>query len=185
MDYELCLDFVDVIEGLKKFKIPRKLRPSEKAILAFDGRFCSIEALNVVIVAKATGTWPGIARFSAAAIAALATVPPGRVPFVVRITENQLRLGPVNVGCEWQPASQTLMELPAVPDWIEALSLKYRASRAQILSGKLTKEIAQAEHKLEILIRKVGKSLAPLNVTERDIRTLIENKLSERYTKHA
>jgi hypothetical protein len=77
------------------------------------------------------------------------------------------------------------MALPAAPDWIEALSLKYRASRAQILSAKLTKEIAQAEHKLEILIRKVGKLLAPLSVTESDIRTLIENKLSERYTKRA
>ena len=49
MGYELDLDFVDVREGLKKFTIPRKIRQSEKAILAFDGKFCSIEAFNVVV----------------------------------------------------------------------------------------------------------------------------------------
>lgn len=183
MEYELNLDFVDVAEGMKKFEIPRKIRRSEKAMLAFDGRFCSIEAFNVVIVAKATGIWPGIARFSASAIAALAKFPPRSDPFIVRITGNQLRLGPLNVGCEWQPVSHTLMELPAAPDWIEALSLKYRASRAQILSAGLSKEIAQAERKVEILIGKVGKSLAPLGVTESDIRALVENRLAERYAK--
>ena len=76
------------------------------------------------------------------------------------------------------------MELKAAPDWIEALAIKYGASRAQILSAKLTKDIAQAEHKLEILIKKVAKLLAPRSVTQSDVRTLIENKLSAHCTKH-
>jgi hypothetical protein len=184
MNYELKLDFLDVREGLKKFKIPRKIRASAQAMLAFDGKFCSIEAFDVLIVARANGIWPGIARFSATAIAALAKFPPDSDPFVIRIAENKLSLGPVNIACEWQPVSHTLMNLPAAPDWIEALSLKYRASRSQILSAKANKTIAQAERKLEILIAKVGKSLQPLGVTKSDIKALIEMRLVERYVRN-
>ncbi len=183
MKHELDVDLVDVTEGLKKFRIRRKVRPSEKAIVAFDGEYCSFEALNVAVAARATGTWPGIARFSASTLVALARCPPTIPPFAVRITGNTLTLGPMNVTCEWQPVSHVLTHALAAPDWIQALGLKFTATRAQILAEKVNKQIDAAEHKLDILVRKVGKSLAPLGVTERDIRDLIGSRLAERYAK--
>lgn len=182
MNYELSVDIHDLIAGLKRFRLRRKIRPTEKAILAFDGRFCSIEALDTVIVANATGVWPGIARFSASVIVALVKFPPANDPFIVSLDGDRLKLGSLNIGCEWQPVSHTLSKLPAAPDWVQALSLKYRATRGQILSEGLEEEIAQAERKLAMLITRITKSLSPLGVSENDIRSLVENRLAERYS---
>lgn len=182
MEYELSVDLNDLREGLKKFTARQKIRPSDKAILGFDGRFFSIEALDVIIVAKAKGVWPGIARIGASVMIALAKVPPASGPVVVQIIGDRLKLGPLTVNCEWQPVSHTLLDLPSAPDWIETLSLKYRAPRSQIISKGWDKDIARAERKLTSLITKVGKSLTTFGVTEKDIRDLIERRMAERYT---
>lgn len=181
MEYQLTVDRYDLSEGLKHFEIRRKVRPSQKAILGFDGRFFSMEALDRVIVAKAEGTWPGIAYVSATFVVALARVPLAVDSVVVTCDGERLRLGPLTVSCTWQPVSHTLLKLPAAPDWVEALSLKYRARRSQILTDGYEFDIENAERKLTKLIIRVAKPLAPLGVTEQDIRSLIEGRLAERY----
>jgi hypothetical protein len=113
---------------------------------------------------------------------ALAKFPPEEESVSVQCDGEKLRIGPLTVGCKWQAVSHTLMKLPAVPDWVEALSLKYRASRPQILAEKLDFDIKVAEHKLGLLIKRVARPLAPLGVTQDDIRQLIERRLEERYT---
>lgn len=187
MTYQLAVNRHDLLHGLQHFKPKRKkikVLASRKAVLGFDGRFFSIEALDRIVAAHAEGTWPGLAYISANALLALAIAPPDGDPVIVRCDGQRLSVGSWNVTCEWQPASQSLLKLPAAPDWIEALSLKYRAARGHIWAGGYDKDIANAEKQLTKLIARVAKPLSPLGITERDIRSLVEARLAERYSAH-
>lgn len=191
MDYQLSVDRYDLLEGLKHFKPRRKVRasarkrsatsPADVAVLGFDGRFFSIEALDQVIVAKADGVWPGLATVNSNVIVALAVAPPTGDPVSIACNGERLRIGSLTIGCTWQPVSHRLLELPASPDWVEAISIKYRLRRSQILAKGYGRVIAKAERKLAALIADTAKSLSPLGVTEKDIRLLVENRLAERY----
>ena len=70
----------DLRSGLARIRFPRKIKPYERALLAFDGRFFSLEGLDCVVVTNAEGVWPGNATVSAQTLFALAKFPPhGRV----------------------------------------------------------------------------------------------------------
>lgn len=181
MNADLKISGYDLRSGLKKIRFPRKIKPSQKAILAFDGRFFSLEGLDCTVVTNAEGVWPGVAEVGAQVLFALAKFPPVEELVAVHCDGEKVRIGPLTVGCKWQSVSHTLLKLPAAPDWVEALSLKYRASRAQILADKLEFDIEMAERKLRTLIKRVAKSLAPLGVTQDDVRLLIEQRLTARY----
>jgi hypothetical protein len=195
MQYELRVDRFDLLEGLKRIaprnstearryqKLFDNKRGKPKADLAFDGKFLSIEALDNVIVAKAEGVWAGFATVNASLVVALASAPPAGEPVVLACDGEHLRFGPLTVGCTWQSVAHTLLDLPATPDWIEALSFKYRTTRARIIKGGFQSQIQEAEHNLDKLIRRVAKSLAPLGVSDQDIRTLVESRLAERFTR--
>jgi hypothetical protein len=182
MEYQLVVDLHDLRAGLAKFRTRRRAGPSDKAILGFDGRFFSIEALDNLFVCNAVGVWPGTATIGASTIVALAAVPPKTDPVTVKIGGDRLSIGSLSVNCKWQSVSQTLMKLPSVPDWVQALSLKYRATRGQIISDGLVKDIARAENNLAKLIRRVGETLSPLGVTETDLQELVDRRMAERHT---
>ena len=181
MTYELSVNGNDLRNGLVHFKTRRKIKSHEKAVLAFDGRYLSIEALDKVLVAGADGIWPGIAYVTAGVVVAFASAPPAGDSVMLSCDGERVRLGSLTVGCKWQPVSHTLMRIDAVPDWIEALSLKYRAHRSEMVSGKHRAAISEAETKLTKLIGQVAKKLAPVGITEDDLRRLVEQRLVERY----
>ena len=127
--YELTVDLTDFLEGLMRLPKRGKVKPSAKALLGFDGKFFSIEALDTVSVRKASGLWPGVATISASTIVALAKVPPNMNPFKVRFEDGRVRIGTMSVGGEWTPVSAAVIGTAAAQDWIGSLSLKYRAQR--------------------------------------------------------
>jgi hypothetical protein len=183
MEYQLQVDRYHLLDGLQKFRTRRRrFRASEKALFAFDGRFLSIEALDVVVVAQANGVWPGVASVGVQFVVALARVPPtGEGTIEIACRDNHLKVGSLTVGCEWQPVSHSLLKLPAAPDWIEALSLKYRGTRGQILAGGHNFSIERAERKLHKVVARAAKLLAPLGVTQQDLRVLVDDRLAKRY----
>lgn len=181
MTYQLSVSGSDLRIGLVHFKTRRKIKPSERAVLAFDGRYFSIEALDKVLVANAEGIWPGIAYVTASVIVALASVPPADEIVQLSCDGERVRFGSLTVGCKWQPVSNTLIRAKAIPDWVEALSLKYRAHRSMMVSGRNKAAIAAAESELTKLLKQVAKKLAPVGITESDLRQLVESRLAERY----
>lgn len=181
MTYQLRVSGSDLRNGLGHFKTRRKIKPSERAVLAFDGRYLSIEALDKVLVASADGIWPGIAYVTASVIVAFASAPPADEIVQLSCDGERVRFGSLTVGCKWQPVSKTLIRANAIPDWIEALSLKYRAHRSMMVSDRSKAAIAVAESELTKLLRQVAKKLAPVGVTEEDLRQLVEKRLVERY----
>ena len=173
MEHALLVNRCDLLEGLKRIaprnstearryqKLFNGKRGRPKAELVFDGKFLSIEALDNVIVAKVEGVWTGFATVNASLVVALATAPPAGEPVVVACDGEHLRFGSLTVGCTWQSVTHTLLELPAAPDWIEALSFKYRTTRSRIIKDGFQRQIQEAEHTLDKLIKRDSKSLAP------------------------
>jgi len=179
MTYALAVDRRELISGLRRF-IRAEVWPSQKAVVAFDGRFFSIRAANRVIVAHAQGIWPGAAYVRANVIVAMALAPPEGEPVRVSCDGKRLRFGSFAVICAWQPVSATLLSLPAAPDWLEALSREYRAGRRGLNGDAKTANGVRTEQELAKLIARAAKPLAALGITEADIRLLIEQRLSQR-----
>ena len=180
MGYGLAVDRRELISGLRRF-IRAEVWPSQKAVIGFDGRFFSIKAANRVIVAHANGTWPGLAYVRPNAIVAMALAPPEGEPVQVSCDGKRLKFGSFTVMCAWQPVSVTLLSLPGAPDWLEALSREYRASRTQsLLDGSSDYRVIKSEQQLARLVSRAAKPLAALGITENDIRSLIEKRLALR-----
>ena len=166
--------------AIERFKTRRKVKPREMAILGFDGRFFSIEALGLVAAMHSEGLWPGLATFPAAYIAALAKVPPKEDPVIISCDESRVHIGTLSISCSWQRMSDTLLEIPGAPDWLVLLSTKYASSRGQILAAGIQQEIDNAERKLSRLLDRAAKPLEILGITGADLRPLVEAKLRGR-----
>jgi len=177
----LLADGVHLREGLKRFRAMRAPRKSDRASFAFDGSFLSVDALDSTFAARAKGAWPGFATCSASVVLALAQAPPASAEIELGYADGRLRFGTLAVAAEWTPVSGELLALPAAPDWVEALSLKYRVHRARLLQSGRLAEVAAAEKQLAATIAKAAKSLAPLGVGEADVRRLVERILEERW----
>jgi hypothetical protein len=178
MRYELIVDRRELVNGLRRF-IRKEVWPSEKAVIAFDGRFFSIKASNRVIVAHAEGTWPGLAYVRSNAIIALALAPPDSEPLRICCDGKRITFGTYAMICAWQPISATLLSLPATPDWVEALSRGYRSTSArnrtcEATPGTLT---TKSEQQLARLVAQAVKALSELGIAEEDIRSLLEKRL--------
>ena len=184
MEYRLSVDRQHLLQGLRMFKqVPRKAQQHDRAILGFDGRFLTVEAHDKIFLAHAVGAWPGNASVSATLVHALVDNLPAGDPIVVACDGEHVQFGPVKVGCRWQPVSSSLLEVPARREWIESLALKYTLPRGRIIAEGLGSEVTAAERKLDTLIRRVAKSLAPFGVTTADVQDLVERRLAERYAR--
>lgn len=179
--YLLYVDRGHVIQGLRALRLPRKLKSGARAILGFDGSFLTLEVLDQMFAASATGTWPGNARVSATLIGALRQALPAGDPLVVQCDRERLSFGTLRVDCEWQPVSEELTTMPATEEWVATLALNYSMSRGKLITDGFKKSLDDAERKLTQRLRSAAKSLEPLGVTVEDLRRLVETRLRERY----
>jgi hypothetical protein len=177
VSYELVVDGGHLRQGLRWFEKVRKIRATEKALISFDRTFMLVEALDRGFVARASGEWPGTAKVNATLVAALAKAPPAAEDVRVAYADGKLRIGSLSVACEWQPVSVSMMNIRAAPDWVEALAMKYRLPRGRIVAEGLAERVEDAERQMDRLIVRCAKSLAPLHVSEADLRELVEKRL--------
>jgi hypothetical protein len=181
MEYALAVNGRSLDIALRVFRVPRKIKSSDRAILGFDGKFLSIDAFDQTILAAAKGEWPGNAHISVTLVRALIQVPPDGDPVILRCDGQRVTLGTVKVGCKWQPVSSIVLARPRQPEWFEGIALKYTLPRARIIAEGRGSEVKAAERKLTALVHRIAKSLAPMGVTVEDVSSLIERRLEERY----
>jgi len=185
MDYRLSVDRQHVLEGLRRLRTRRrKVGRRETAIFGFDGSYLTIESDNRVVLAHATGAWPGNAYVTPLFVRALAAAPPAADPIVATCDGERLRFGATTVNCRWRPVSDTLLNLPPARDWIQALAIRYTRSRGQIIREGLAPEVREAERKLDALVARAARLLVPLGVPPGDVHDLVEQRLEKRYGEH-
>ena len=182
MAYELSVDRAH-LDHAWRILAPRirRIKAAERAILGFDGRCLTIEVRNAMVHAQAVGIWPGNAVVTATTIAALSVAPMAGDRVTVSCDLENVKFGPLKVGCAWQPISDKVMDLDAVADWLRGIAIKYTMSRGQIVSERLTREVELAEGKLAVVVKRAAKTLAPIGIPASELERLVESWLENRY----
>lgn len=178
MRNQLEVDTAEFKSTTKVFSRKRlKLGP---VLLAYENGFLSIESGEVTAVMHATGEWHGRAIFSPEIMRALATVPPAQNPVVITYADNHLLLGGMKVVCQWNSVSEAFIHELQNPDILDLLAMERNIPRAEIGGTGLGKKIRSAREKYERRIKNAAAQLAELDVTEAELRDIVEARIKHR-----
>lgn len=158
---------------------PKRLKLGP-ALLAFEGGFLSIESGDVVSVMHASGDWHGRATISPEILRAIATVPPAHDPLPISYADGHLLIGNMTIPCHWHVLSQTLIHDLENPSLMDLLALERNLPRSEMKSSSLGRRIITAVQRAEQRIQKAAAQLADLEITEDEIRALVESKIKAR-----
>lgn len=159
----------------------KKKRPKlGKALLAYSGRFFSIEAGNAKIVMNAEGTWHGRATFSSEILKALAEYPPVVNPLVFTYEDGFLRIGTMKISCQWEAESAIFIKNLQQPSLIDLLAIEVTMPRVELSSTELGKKVMGARRTADRKIRDALMQLEELEITGEDIEYLIRKKIADR-----
>ncbi len=162
--------------------IRRKLGP---VLMTFEGGFLSIESGDATAVMRADGEWHGRATFSPEVLRAIALVPPPHDPMTISYADGYLLIGNMTIICQWNSLSQALIHDLQSPSMIDLLALERTLPRAEIAGTGLGKSIRQAKEKAERRIIKAVSYLEDLEVTEAEVRALVEARIKIRLSDDA
>ena len=151
-----------------------------KVLLAYEGGYLSIESGDIKVVMNAVGEWHGRASFSPEILRALATVPPSINPLVFEYEDGYLKIGATKIPCEWESVSAIFIENLEKPSLLDLLALEKTMPRVEIGGTELGKEVKKARLRAERKISNAATQLAELEISEADIRNLLDKKLSAR-----
>src|ERR1035437_1618974 len=171
--------------ALREFKsaikpFSAKRRKLTEVLLAFEAGFLSIESGELHVVMRAEGSWQGRAHFSPEILRALATVPPSQNPVTISYAEGHLLVGGMTIPCSWSEAYDDTIEEAVNPSIIDFLAMDRTAARSRVGSTGLGNKIRAAKEKVERRIKRAMRELGDLEISEREIRALVEAKVLAR-----
>jgi hypothetical protein len=111
---------------------------------------------------------------------AVATFPPSQDPITVSYAEGHLLIGTMTIPCQWESPSQQLIQVLTNPDLVDLLALGKSMNRAEFLGSGLGKSIRSAQDKAERRIKNAAAQLADLDISEAEIRALVDSRISDR-----
>ncbi len=172
--------------SLKEFKRGTKIFQRKRlrfgpVLLAYENGFLSIESGEVTAVMNAIGEWQGRAIFSPNILHALAMVPPLQDPVQISYDGGHLFIGGMKIICQWYSVSQTFIENLENPNIIDLLAMSISLPRHEVKGSVLGKTIRSAHEKAERRIMNAAKQLQDLEITEAEIRSLVEARISARF----
>ncbi|MDP1609685.1 MAG: hypothetical protein Q8M11_01395 [Sulfuritalea sp.] len=167
------------------FKYATKVFASKRlalgpVLMAFESGFLSFESGAVMVVMRATGDWEGRAVFSPEILRALATVPPDVDPIPIAYADGHILIGSMTIPCQWALPRQELADEIANPGLVDLLALGRTFTRGEIRGTELGKRIRSASEKTERRIRNAAAQLIELEISEQQIRALVEARISSR-----
>ena len=157
-----------------------KRLPLGQVLMAFESGFLSFESGAVMAVMRATGDWEGRAVFSPEILRALAAVPPDADPIPIAYADGHILIGGMTIRCQWSLPRQELAHEIENPGLVDLLALGRTLTRAEIRGSELGKRIRSAREKTERRIRNAATQLIELEVSEREIRALVEARIASR-----
>ena len=149
-------------------------------LMAFEGGFLSFESGAVMVVMRAEGDWQGRAMFSPEVLRALATVPPDADPIPIAYAEGRILIGGMTIPCQWSLPRQELAHEIENPTLIDLLALGRTLTRGEIRGTELGKRIRSANEKAERRIKNGAVQLLELDISEQEIRALVETRIALR-----
>jgi hypothetical protein len=174
----LHVTLADFKRATKVFTRKRlKLGP---VLMAFEGGFLSFESGDVKVVMRAKGDWQGRAVFSPQVLRALATVPPSDDPIPIAYAEQRILIGGMTIPCEWSLPRQELAQEIENPGLVDLLALDRTMTRAEISGTALGKRIRSAIETVDRRIKIAAAQLIDLDISEKEIRDLVELRVTSR-----
>ncbi len=149
-------------------------------LVAFEGGFLSIESGEATAVMRAEGEWYGRATFSPNILVALANVPPDCNPVPISYADGRLFIAGFSMACQWVSAIKANVSLLTEPSLMDFLALERTIPRGELCGTALGKNIRSARSAAERKITAAAKHLALLEITEDEIRNLIEERIQRR-----
>lgn len=165
----------DFTDATKVFT--RKRLALGPVLMAFEGGFLSFESGDVRVVMRADGEWQGRATFSPDLLRALATVPPDSDPIPIAYAEKRILIGGMTIPCQWSMPRQELAREIENPGLVDLLALNRTLTRAEIHGSDLGKRIKSAVGQADRAIKNAAARLVELDISEADIRALLEAKI--------
>lgn len=157
----------------------RKLKVCDEAVLSYDGACLHFALSGITVAVPAVGTWPGQARLPGRVILGLAEVPPTHDPVVLAVEQDRLTFGTTSVPCVWQSAWLSQIDMPANAAILHYLALRQTHTNEEIMQSGLSAAVKDAEVKRDRIIGAALKSLSRLDITETDLRRLLDTKIGE------
>lgn len=152
----------------------------DRALLAYDGTFLSIESGEIAAVMRSSGEWHGQATFSPTILRALATVPPAQDPITISYADGHLLIGSMAIACDWRRESQSMIEDIENPTLLDLIAMGRTMSRGELAGTELGKRIRSAQQKMERRLKNAAAQLDEMEINENDLRALVERRLSTR-----
>jgi hypothetical protein len=149
-------------------------------LLSFEEGFFVVESGEITKAMRAEGQWQGRATFSPEILRALALVPPAMDPIPISYADGHLLVGGMTVPCEWEVASKSTVEDLVNPGLVDMLALARTLPRIEILGTPLGKKVRSAVEKSERRIKNAAAQLIDLEISETDIRGLVEARIAKR-----
>ncbi len=172
---------VDTVEFKLATKVfSRKRLKLGRVLLAFEAGLLTIESGEVTAVMRATGEWHGRATFSPQIMRALAMVPPVQSPIVIAYTKDHLLIGGMKIICKWNSLSRAFIHNIQNPSILDLLAMERSLPRIEILRTPIGKEIRKAIKLSEQRIMRAAIQLEDLEVTEADLRDIVELRIKRR-----
>jgi hypothetical protein len=174
-------------EGLKPFR-SKKPAPG-KVLLAFENGFLSLESNDIKTVMRATGQWNGRAQFSGEILRALALVSPSKNPVTISYAQNRILIEGMTIACTWDPNRDDeidfMIDLAFNPSIIDFLAMDRVGARVNVGKPGMSQKIRSAKEKLERRVKNAATQLRDLNISEVEIRSLVEEKIEARIKEDA
>lgn len=149
-------------------------------LLAYSDGFLSIESGDIKVVMNAEGEWHGRASFSAEILRALSTVPPTVDPIVFEYENGHMKIGATKIPCKWEIESVAFVKLGEDFSMLDLLALEKTIPRVQMQTTEIGLEIIRAKKFANRKIKNAAEELEKLEITEEDIKIILENKISKK-----
>ena len=156
----------------------------DSAGLAFENGVLSLETGNVMVTLRGTGEWQGCALFSAQVLAALAKVPPTQDPVVIEYSEGKLFIGPLSIPCYWETLSAEFVGELKNPGVLDLLALGRSMPAAEIHRTGLWRRINRAKATMTVSLQKAAKQLGAFEISESELRDMVEVRIRARLKSH-
>jgi hypothetical protein len=156
-----------------------KAKISDKsALIAYDGKYLSIEIGSKTAVMVAEGEWHGRATVSAQLIRALALNLPVTDPVEIIYQEKKITLAGIQISCDWVLASKQSVRKLTNLTLLDLLAIERTVERHELGKTELGRKCSAALRQKEKSVEGALKQLSIFGVSEDEIRNLIDKNVA-------
>jgi hypothetical protein len=175
---------VNLAEFMSAIMLLKKIKPSKaKALLAFDGRYLSVEVGSASTAMVAHGEWHGKARFASNIVQAMIKFPPVTDPINISYQNNELLFAGVKIPCEWELVSKGYIKSLENPTLLDLLAIERTVARHELGVSELGKKCKSAIKEKERRITSAANQLEVFGIGADQIAHLVDNSISDRIKK--